>query len=68
MAKKKAVQRGGVRDGAGRPPLSQQSDTIRVATDLPADLVSRLDAYAKKHESKRAAVIREAVVTFLNAE
>ena len=68
MTKKKVAQRGGSRDGAGRKPLSDESDTIRVATDLPADLVSRLDAYAEQHTSKRAAVIREAVVAFLDAK
>jgi hypothetical protein len=68
MAKKKAVQRGGVRDGAGRPSLSEDAETVRVATDLPADLVERLDAYAKSRGEKRAAVIRDAVVAMLNAQ
>jgi len=68
MAKKKVKQRGGSRDGAGRPSLSEDAETIRVATDLPADLVERLDAYATNNGSKRAAVIREAVVAFLDAE
>ena len=68
MAKKKVKQRGGSRDGAGRPSLSQVADTVRVATDLPADLVIRLDEYAAKHECKRAKVIRDAVVALLDAE
>jgi hypothetical protein len=66
MAKKQL--RGGKRDGAGRKPLDPNSDTVRVATDLPSDLVKRLDAYAEKHEWTRAQAIREAVGLLLNAK
>ena len=68
MPKKKIFQRGGSRDGTGRPPLSPEADIVRVATDPPADLVALFVFYAKQHESKPAAVIREAVVTFLDAQ
>jgi phenylpropionate dioxygenase-like ring-hydroxylating dioxygenase large terminal subunit len=53
---------------AGRKPLDPDSETVRVATDLPADLVERLDAYATKHECTRARAIREAVGMLLNAK
>lgn len=66
MAKK--PQRGGAREGAGRKPLDPDGETVRVTTDLPSDLVGRLDAYAAKHEMTRAKAIREAVRALLNAK
>ena len=68
MAKKKVFQRGGSRDGTGRPSLSPEADTVRVATDPPAGLVALFGIYAKQHESKPVAVIRETVVAFLDSQ
>jgi hypothetical protein len=64
MAKK---QHGGKRPGAGRKPLDPDGSTL-IGASLPTDLVEKLDAYAAKHESTRAQVIREAVRRFLAAK
>ncbi len=67
MAKKAAIQHGGLRPGSGRKPLDPSGTTL-VCAAMPTALVERLDAYAATHDQTRAEAVREAVKTLLNAK
>jgi hypothetical protein len=65
MAKKKAVGRGGAREGAGRKP-GPDGPTMMVAVTVPESLVSELDAYADAQGWKRSKAVTEAIRVLLS--
>jgi predicted transcriptional regulator len=60
MAKKKAVGRGGVREGAGRP-ASEEGKAVVVTASVPESLVERLDALAESEGWGRSRAVTEAI-------
>jgi hypothetical protein len=67
MAKKKAKQVGGVREGAGRKLSHPEGVTMPITVRVPESLVQRLDAMAKPEQS-RSELVSEAIRVFLNAQ
>ena len=63
MAKK--PQHGGKRKGAGRPP-KEDGKAVVIATSVPEELASELDAYAKAKGWSRSKVVTEALRSLLN--
>jgi hypothetical protein len=59
MAKKK--QRGGKREGAGRPPSSPEGPTTVIAASVPSVLVERLDALAEREGWNRSQAVTNAI-------
>jgi hypothetical protein len=60
MGKKKAVGRGGAREGAGRP-IGPDGPTMVVAVTVPESLMTDLDAYADAKGWKRSKAVTEAI-------
>ena len=63
MAKKK--QRGGKREGAGRPVSNPEGPTITIAATVPRMLVEQLDAYAELTGWNRSRAVTEAIRGFV---
>lgn len=51
--------RGGRREGAGRP--RQFAEFAKFSVSLDAELLDKLDGYCEANETTRSAVIREAI-------
>lgn len=67
MAKKKAVGRGGVRDGAGRKP-GPDGPTMMIAVTVPETLVNDLDAIAESMGWKRSRTVTEAIREYVKVK
>jgi hypothetical protein len=57
----KKAQRGGKREGAGRPPVNPEGTTILVAVTVPEALVSKLDDLSREKGWNRSQAITEAI-------
>jgi hypothetical protein len=64
MAKKKAVGRGGAREGAGRP-IGDDGPTMTLTVTVPETLVAELDRVAEAKGWKRSKVATEAIRAYV---
>ena len=60
MAKKKATQHGGKRDGAGRP-VSAEGPTVHLSITIPQALLDALNAYVAKEGCGRSETVTRAL-------
>lgn len=67
MAKKKA-QRGGKREGAGRPPADPKEKAQVLAVSVPGPLVVALEKVAKRNGWNRSQAATEAIRRLVEAE
>jgi hypothetical protein len=54
-------EHGGKRAGSGRKPIDPDSQTVKIAFNIPESLLERLDALAAKRGWNRAQAVREAI-------
>jgi len=63
VAKRKQVEHGGAREGAGRPPLAEETADLTVR--FPKDVLDVLAALAADREQSVGALVREAVAQYV---
>ena len=51
-----------------RKPVSERTLKVKIATDLPLDLVTRLDGFCRRRKVKKCDVFELALARFLAAE
>jgi hypothetical protein len=65
MAKKKKLQHGGARKGAGRPRKAEGSKVVTLTVTVPSELAANLETFVEAKRWKRSKAVTEALAAML---